>query len=239
MVEVCPWFTPEDRAAASAAVDAVFRNDPTPSVSAVGNTPAEPNAGYTLEDIRDLLRYKRELAAFEQRRQALARPAMSLTDAWTHTQWCAINCPQPGRLKEKRATSLPVYRRLVKAARKDYHADLDESTLGMLVADVSERAGTDMEALMRMPLDDFGRLWDQGSSAGQRQIRRKRSVGRPSDTDHTLDRRVCEAWDTERYTTFADLAREFNLPNARAAELAVGRHRKRIERARKKAAENG
>jgi hypothetical protein len=213
-----------------------FIVESTPPVQPGTNTPG----GYTLQDIRDLLRYKRETASFEARRRATEKPRMSPMEAPTHTHWCAINCPQPGRLTEERAASLAVYRRLVRAARADYHTELDVATLGLLVADVADRAGAAVESLMRMPLDEFGRLWgaDPPGQAGGptsgtgKPPKHRRRPGRPSDTDHARDRRISEAWDTGRYTNLADLAREFGLPGAKAAERAIDRHRKRIERAR-------
>jgi hypothetical protein len=214
------------------AVEAASRGGPIPPTAGKGSGPPPSDTEFTLEDIRDLLRYKRESAVLEQRRRVTLKPVMSPTEALNHTYWSALNSSQPGRLTEERAASLGVYRRLVRAARAEYHTELDEATLGLLVADVAEKAGAPVETAMRMPLDEFDRLWAQGSLDGQSRKRRKRTGGRPSDTDHVRDRRIYEAWNSGRHATFVDLARELDLPNAKAAERAIDRHRKRLGRAR-------
>jgi hypothetical protein len=57
----------------------------------------------------------------------------------------------------------------------------------------------------------------------------KRKRGRPVDTDPKADQRVFDAWNTNQYKDFADLGREFHM-GRKAAEDAVGRHRKRLKR---------
>jgi hypothetical protein len=54
----------------------------------------------------------------------------------------------------------------------------------------------------------------------------KRRRGRPSDTDHGRDRRLLEAWKTERYKTHAELAAAFQM-SEKAVERAFDRVRKR------------
>jgi hypothetical protein len=186
-----------------AAAEVAFRIDLAPPPSGNGSTPAVPDT-YTLGDARGLLRYKRECASFEQWRRATEKPVMSITDYVSRRHWMALNSPQPGRLTEECAATLPVYRRLVRAARAEYYTELDEPTLALLVADVADRSRTAFEALMRMPLDDFGQLWDRGTSAGQQQNprRRRRRPGRPSDTNHDRDRRIYEAWNSSSSTSF-------------------------------------
>lgn len=58
---------------------------------------------------------------------------------------------------------------------------------------------------------------------------KKKPKGRPSDTDHDQDRRIWEAWETGRYRTFADLAKEFRM-DTDEVKAAKERHRKRNAR---------
>ncbi len=39
----------------------------------------------------------------------------------------------------------------------------------------------------------------------------KRKRGRPPDTNPIADQRLCDAWDTNQYATYADLARELKI----------------------------
>lgn len=61
----------------------------------------------------------------------------------------------------------------------------------------------------------------------------KRKRGRPSDSNPIQDRRLFEAWATAEYKTYTDLARAFKI-SERNARLGIGRHKKRISRAKTK-----
>jgi hypothetical protein len=75
--------------------------------------------------------------------------------------------------------------------------------------------------------DDDKAVHEQAKGVGQR--RRKRR-GRPQDTDPKADKRIFEAWHSGHYTTYDELACELHKTK-REVQLAVERHRKRIERA--------
>jgi len=59
--------------------------------------------------------------------------------------------------------------------------------------------------------------------------KKKETRGRPSDTDHDADRRIYEAWETDQYKTYEDLAREKGVKR-RVILLALQRHRARLSR---------
>src|SRR6185437_1007123 len=85
------------------------------SLAPKGTNDTSVNQLYTLQDVRELVRYKQERAVFDARRRAIPHSLPgSQAISWTH--WCALNCPQPGRLVEENAVKLSVYRRLVRAA---------------------------------------------------------------------------------------------------------------------------
>jgi len=53
--------------------------------------------------------------------------------------------------------------------------------------------------------------------------------GRPIDTDHKEDKRVYEAWITETYVKYEDLARELGMTRRKIKNI-VDRHRKRLRK---------
>jgi hypothetical protein len=138
------------------------RNGPMPSsIPSTGAGSPAPDSSFTLNDVRDLLRYKRKRAEFEDRFRSMTAaqgPTMPLDKAMNLTYWSAYNFPQPGRLTDEHAVELPVYRRLVKAARIEYGQELDEETLLLLVGEVAERCSRRVADLLTLPLDEYERL---------------------------------------------------------------------------------
>jgi len=172
MIEVCPWFShSEDRSAALAAVNDAFQplpptespQPPAPTGEAINPQSTEP---YTLNDIRDLLRYRRANAEFMTRLRSMTPPAILGTkmaksaglDAFIAlNHWSALNCPQAPRLTEDEAVVQPVYHWLVDAARAD-NVELNEDTLRLLVGRVAMATKRPVPDLMGLPLDDFDRV---------------------------------------------------------------------------------
>jgi hypothetical protein len=68
---------------------------------------------------------------------------------------------------------------------------------------------------------------EQAEGAGQRPRKRR---GRPAAIDPKADQRIYEAWKTRHYKTYDELA-VASRQSKRAVQLAIERHRKRIERA--------
>jgi hypothetical protein len=57
----------------------------------------------------------------------------------------------------------------------------------------------------------------------------QRGRGRPRDTDPQVDQRIWDAWKSGEHKTYDDLARLLGT-SAREVELAIDRHRRRLER---------
>ena len=73
--------------------------------------PVNPSPiNYTMNDIRDLLRYQRELAQFEDWCQRTHKPIVSVTEYANRAYSMAWTTPQPGRLTAERAAGLAAYR---------------------------------------------------------------------------------------------------------------------------------
>ena len=72
-----------------------------------------------------------------------------------------------------------------------------------------------------------------GSIATEAGPKSKRRPGRPSDTDHAKDRQIAEAWETGLYAAYSELAKVLGM-TPRRVKLSIGRHRKRVKRARKR-----
>lgn len=197
-----------------------------------------PDQPYTLNDIRELLCYRRKRAEFITRLRSMSPGQIAGTKIarlvlgpayMSFDQASLFDCPQPGRFTDMRAVELPVYRWAIKAARAEYHNELDEETLLLLVGGIACRTKKKTEVLMQMPLDEFSRLCGLGSSV-ELGWKGSRRPGRPSETDHALDQRIYEAWKSGMYKTYTDLARGFSLLNAHEARKVVDRHRHRLTR---------
>ena len=75
--------------------------------------------------------------------------------------------------------------------------------------------------------DEFSQL---GLAGGRRSShRRKRKRGRPQDTDEAADKRIDDAWKTDQYPTYANLAAEKGI-SPLDVKRAIDRHRKRLKR---------
>lgn len=123
-------------------------------------------APYTLRDILELLEYRVHFAAFEQRRQQNTKsvytdqPANSAsTQYYNAIMWSTINCPQPGRLSEQHAPTIPLYRRLLKTARLDYESDLNPAILPVILCDAIAGTSKTLAEVWNMPADEFERFW--------------------------------------------------------------------------------
>jgi hypothetical protein len=69
--------------------------------------------------------------------------------------------------------------------------------------------------------------WEaQAKGRSQPAERRGKRIGRPPDTDPMRDRRIAEAWKTNRHETLEDLALAFNMTKPEA-KRALDRHRHR------------
>ena len=128
--------------------------------------PAE--APYTLRDILELLNYRVRLAKYEVRSQSVIKPIYSdqpgrsaTTQAHSAMMWSALNYPQPGRLTEERAPTLPLYRRLLKTARRDYESDLDSTLLPVILSDVIAGTSKTLNETWDMIAEDFDRFWTE------------------------------------------------------------------------------
>jgi hypothetical protein len=69
----------------------------------------------------------------------------------------------------------------------------------------------------------------EGGLCAASKNRRRRKRGRPGDTNTVADERIWNAWRTGRYKAYRELALEFGI-SERETELAIDRHRKRLER---------
>lgn len=118
-------------------------------------------APYTLRDISELLNYRISLQRFEIRRQSMSKPSYSPSEFHTLMCWASLNTPLPGRLSEEHAPSLPLYRRLMKAARREYESDLDSTLLPVILSDVIAETSKTLAEVWEMPADEFERLWNE------------------------------------------------------------------------------
>jgi len=127
--------------------------------------PAE--APFTLRDILELLDYRVRLAKYDLRSQSVLKhiytdqPGRSAsTQAHSAMMWTTLNYPHPGRLTYESAPSLPLYRRLLKTARRDYESDLDSTLLPVILSDVIEGTPKTLAEVWEMPADEFERFWN-------------------------------------------------------------------------------
>lgn len=121
-----------------------------------------PNTAYTVNDIRDLLRYRHARAAFDaQHRSMIAmNPVTDISRGMNLNYWSAINCPQPGRLREEVANTFGVYRRLLRDSMAVLKKELDEQALLYFVGEVAERHGCVVDQMWSLPIQEFGALMD-------------------------------------------------------------------------------
>jgi len=73
---------------------------------------------------------------------------------------------------------------------------------------------------------------DEQAQSPQQNGKARRRPGRPLDTDPLEDKRIADAWKTDQYRRYADLARELGKSNQAVAD-AIERERKRSERRRR------
>jgi len=141
-------------------LDDVVQTIGCPSAPTKAGGGNHPDA-FTVEDVRELLKYRRARSAFDaQYNSMLARQGAttSVSDLCRIAQWSAVNAPQPGRLTEDAAVSLPLYHWLAASARSLYQSDLTEDTLLLLVGMVSIQAKRDVADLMAMTVAAFDTL---------------------------------------------------------------------------------
>lgn len=74
--------------------------------------------------------------------------------------WSALNCPQPGRLSEEVASTLGVYRRLLRESLAVLKKEFDEQTLLYFVGEVAERHGRAVVEMWLLTVEAFGLLWE-------------------------------------------------------------------------------
>jgi hypothetical protein len=84
--------------------------------------------------------------------------------------------------------------------------------------------------------DQAGNGQGEGTGTGRKE-NKKAERGRPVDTDPKADKRIFDAWKTGQFKTYAALAREMKK-RERDVELAIDRHRKRLNRERQKRRKN-
>ena len=125
------------------------------------NSAGQQPVNYTMGDIRDLLRYKREYADFEALRRSTFKPTLSLPGSIARAHWAAYNCPQPGRLGEEAANALGTYRRLLRESLRVLQRKLDEQTLLYFVGEVADHHKRQVDELWSLLVDDFGLLMDE------------------------------------------------------------------------------
>lgn len=147
---------------------------------------------FRMSDIRDLLRYRREWAAYEQWCNTTSRTSYSVSEFHTRACAMALNAPNPARLTEDQAVELAVYRCLVRAAHEQFGRELDEQSLLIFVGDVAGQHGRTVAEMWSLAHDEFGRLMagtveTTGSVAtGVPQQTRKEPVAPPAPTTPTV-----------------------------------------------------
>jgi hypothetical protein len=126
------------------------------------------NTAYTVNDIRELLRYRQARAAFDAqfRSMVAANPATDLSRGMNLNYWSALNCPQPGRLSEEVASTFAVYRRLLRESLAVLKKEFDEQTLLFFVGEVAERHGRTIDQMWPLTVQEFGALMDAVQSPG-------------------------------------------------------------------------
>lgn len=136
-----------------------------PKIPPEAKSAEQPQAGYTMQDIRDLLCYQRECANFEQWKIATSRTNYSPSE-W-HTKACvmALNSPIARRLSEDKAASLAVFRRLVKACHDEFHRGLDEPALLYFVGEVADWHKHPVEEMWPLSVENFGCMMAAATSA--------------------------------------------------------------------------
>lgn len=137
---------------------------------------ADSHAPYTLADILQLLVYLRRYPEYARQRDAYFQPIMPAGAAYDMIQFAVSFESTRGRLSEEEAPNLPLYRRLVKTARKDYAANLDEPMFRCVVAEVADAAGITFDQAMAMTLAEFGAMWDRSSGTTPSASERKAPV---------------------------------------------------------------
>jgi hypothetical protein len=135
----------------------VSANPPIPPVT---NTAPQPQVGYTMNDIRDLLRYEREYVQYEAWCRSTFKPVLKADEFGIRAASLALSAPQPGRLSEESASVLAVYRRLLRESLKVLNKELDEQGLLYFVGEVADRHKRQIADLWSISTDEFGQLFD-------------------------------------------------------------------------------
>ncbi len=123
-----------------------------------GNQSVEPQASFTLDDLRDLLRFQREQREHNEWYRASSRTITTPTELWRRNVECAWRAVTPSRLTLEQAVMLPVYHDLLEAASAMGKIVLDEPTLLHLVGRVALRHNHKLEVMWPLFLEEFGRL---------------------------------------------------------------------------------
>lgn len=131
----------------------------TPAPTPDGSTGQLPVI-YTMGDIRDLLRYKREVVTQEELSRSTFKPTLTLQEHLSRQYSMAFSALRPARLSEERANTLAVYRRLLRESLTVLNKQLDEQTLLYFVGDVADRHKRPMEEMWPLSAEEFGRLID-------------------------------------------------------------------------------
>ena len=139
---------------------------PSPAVPTLTPTPCA-SGPYTPADILQLLTYRRTHREHKLQIDTQFPSVMSANEAYAMIQF-AVQGPQPGRLSDDTVAKLPLYRRLVKAARREYDSDLDELNFRCVVGDVADATGVIYDDAMAMSVEQFGSLMDRAEKTPQR-----------------------------------------------------------------------
>jgi hypothetical protein len=129
-----------------------------PTTPPAANPAGQQQSCYTMSDIRDLLRYRREWAAYEQWCNTTSRTSYSVSELHTRACAMAFNAPNPARLNEDQAVGLAVYRCLVRAALEQFGRELDEQLLLLFVGEVAGRHRRPVAEMWSLAHEEFGRL---------------------------------------------------------------------------------
>lgn len=116
---------------------------------------------YTLADILDFLRYKREVEQYESWSRSTFKHVMSVEEHVSRVHALALNAPVPSRLSAQVAYTLAAFRRLIKASLEVLRRELDEDALHYFVNEVADKHKLEPEAVLHSPTGEFLRLLDR------------------------------------------------------------------------------
>lgn len=160
--------------------------NPPPPTPAPAN-PAADSGPYTLNDVRDLLRYRSDSATFRARLLSMTPGeltaasfgrAMGIPLHRNIGELFALVEPSPPRLTEDEFVVIPTCRWLTRAAREE-GVPLNEDTLRFLLGEVAGVLKRTVPELMALPLDEFDQLRRDAAKATPADKKRVREGGRP------------------------------------------------------------